>query len=61
MDSNDASLLVSDDEEEDDDDGLPNEYDYHDSFIDDEDMHDSMRVDRGGQLDDQRVLSEHYR
>ena len=27
----------------DDDDGLPNEYDYNDSFIDDEDLTDSQR------------------
>ncbi|CAF1005162.1 unnamed protein product [Rotaria sordida] len=36
----------SNDEEEDDDDGLPNEYDYNDSFIDDEDLNDSGRIDR---------------
>ncbi|CAF3403431.1 unnamed protein product [Rotaria sp. Silwood1] len=37
-----------DDEEDDDDDGLPNEYDYNDSFIDDEDLDDSTRMDRTG-------------
>lgn len=40
-------FLVSDDEE-DDDDGLPNEYDYNDSFIDDEDFEDSAHIDRTG-------------
>ncbi|CAF3417053.1 unnamed protein product [Rotaria socialis] len=38
----------SDDEDDDDDDGLPNEYDYNDSFLDDEDIDDSARVDRTG-------------
>ncbi|CAF1559760.1 unnamed protein product [Adineta ricciae] len=37
-----------DDDDEDDDDGLPNEYDYNDSFIDDEDLEDSALVDRAG-------------
>ena len=37
-----------DDEDEDDDDGLPNEYDYNDSFIDDENLEDSALVDRAG-------------
>jgi len=36
----------SDDDEEDDDDGLPNEYDYNDSFINDDELQDSMRNDR---------------
>ncbi|CAF2809533.1 unnamed protein product [Rotaria sp. Silwood2] len=36
------------DNEENDDDGLPNEYDYNDSFIDDEDLNDSARIDRTG-------------
>ncbi|CAM4755284.1 unnamed protein product [Rotaria magnacalcarata] len=35
-------------DDEDDDDGLPNEYDYNDSFLDDEDIDDSARVDRTG-------------
>jgi aprataxin and PNK-like factor len=38
--------LASDDE--DDDDGLPNEYDYNDSFLDDEDLEDSVRADMEG-------------
>lgn len=40
-------ILASDDDE-DDDDGLPNEYDYNDSFIDDDDLEDSVRIDRAG-------------
>jgi hypothetical protein len=32
---------------EDDDDGLPNEYDYQDSFIDDEDTGDSTNDEEG--------------
>ncbi|CAF3370361.1 unnamed protein product [Rotaria sp. Silwood1] len=42
-----------DEEEDDDDDGLPNEYDYNDSFIDDENLDDSTRMDRtaGSQMD----------
>ncbi|UJR15846.1 hypothetical protein I4U23_002772 [Adineta vaga] len=42
-----------DDDDEDDDDGLPNEYDYNDSFIDDEKLDDSARIDReiGDSLD----------
>jgi hypothetical protein len=39
-------FLGSDDE--DDDDGLPNEYDYNDSFIDDEELEDSVQIDRAG-------------
>ena len=35
-------------DDEDDDDGLPNEYDYNDSFIDDEELEDSVRIDRAG-------------
>jgi aprataxin and PNK-like factor len=37
-----------DDDDEDDDDGLPNEYDYKDGFIDDEELEDSTRIDRAG-------------
>ena len=33
---------------DDDDDGLPNEYDYKDSFIDDEELDESVLVDRAG-------------
>ncbi|CAF1413686.1 unnamed protein product [Adineta steineri] len=36
----------SDEEEDDDDDGLPNEYDYNDSFIDDDNLAESTRIDR---------------
>jgi len=36
------------DDDEDDDDGLPNEYDYNDSFIDDEELEDSAHIDRAG-------------
>lgn len=36
------------DDEDDDDDGLPNEYDYNDSFINDDELQDSMRNDRAG-------------
>ena len=43
-----TECLASDDDDEDDDDGLPNEYDYNDSFIDDEELDDSVRVDRAG-------------
>ena len=38
----------SDDDKEDDDDGLPDEYDYNDSFINDDELQDSMRNDRAG-------------
>jgi hypothetical protein len=38
------------DEDDDDDDGLANEYDYSDSFIDDDELQDSARVDRTGIL-----------
>jgi len=38
----------SDDDEDDDDDGLPNEYDYNDSFINDENLDDSATIDRAG-------------
>jgi hypothetical protein len=38
----------SGDDDEDDDDGLPNAYDYNDSFIDDDELDDSARIDRAG-------------
>jgi hypothetical protein len=42
--------FLGNDDEEDDDDGLPNEYDYSDTFIDDEDLDDSTRIDRAASL-----------
>ena len=50
---------ISESEDDDDDDGLPNEYDYKDSFIDDEDLIDSGRTDQEGRARSQCGLSFH--
>lgn len=41
-------MIVGSDNEEEDDDGLPNEYDYSDSFIDDAELDDSGRTENEG-------------
>jgi aprataxin and PNK-like factor len=42
------NYFLGSDDDDDDDDGLPNEYDYNDSFINDENLDDSTRIDRAG-------------